>query len=114
MTVESLKQQVSLRDLEIRYRNIRLHNPKVETCSVRGCRNPRDSTLLGEDTCCAYHRLLFDFWSCEVMDGDKLYYYLENQRARRLAFTKWRNRVGKEECDKIVLQMANEGINWEC
>ena len=107
---------VTLEDLDIRYKNIRKDNPRVKQCSVRGCKNPRDSTpLLGEDTCCAYHRLLFDFWvASEAMDFDKFYHYLENQKGRRRAFTNWRNRIGKKQCDKIVLQLANEGINWEC
>lgn len=58
-------QKITLEDLEIRYRNIRKQNPRVRQCSVSGCKNPRDRVplpiFLGEDTCCAYHRLLFDF-----------------------------------------------------
>lgn len=112
---KELKRKVTLEDFKIRYRNIRKQNPKVKECTVRGCHNPRDSTpLLGEDTSCAYHRLLFDFWSGEVMDNDKLFHYLESQKGRRRAFTNWRNRTGKEGLDKIVLRMAQEGINWEC
>ena len=106
---------ITLEDLEIRYANIRKVNARVRQCTVTGCSNPRDATeYLGEDTSCAYHRLLFDFWSCEAMEGDKFHYYLGNQRARRGAFTRWRNRLGKEACDKIVLRLAQEGINWAC
>lgn len=106
---------ITLEDLEVRYKNIREVNPKVKQCSIVGCNNPRDATeYLGEDTSCSYHRLLFDFWSCEVMDNDKFHYYLKNQRARRSAFTRWRNKIGKETCDKIVLKLAQEGINWIC
>jgi len=105
---------VTFADFEIRYKNILESNPKIKKCSIKGCNNPVDTTMIGEDTSCAYHRLLFDFWSYEVMDSDKFFYYLENQRARRSAFTRWRNKIGKEECDKIVLKLAQEGINWQC
>ena len=106
---------VTLEDFEIRYHNIRGNNPNVKKCSVKGCSNPRDSTEeLGEDTSCAYHRLLSDYWSCEVMDVDKFYYYLENQKEKRSAFTRWCNKIGKEACDRIVLEMSQEMINWVC
>lgn len=107
--------KVTLKDLEIRYENIRKQNPKVKKCSQRGCNNPRDSTpLLGEDTCCAYHRLLFDFWSSDVMNPDDFYHYFESQKGRRRAFTNWLNRIGKEKADEIVLRLAQYRINWEC
>ncbi len=110
-----MSRAVTFKDFQIRYRNIRKQNPKVKTCSVRGCKNPRDSTpYLGEDTSCAYHRLLFDYWACEVMNPEDLWHYLESQKGRRRAFTNWRNRMGKADLDKIVLRMAQEGINWEC
>lgn len=106
---------VTLEDFEIRYKNIRESNPKVKKCTVKGCPNPRDSTpYLGEDTCCAYHRLLFDFWSGTIRDFTKAMHYLESQKGRRRAFTNFMNRFEKSECDKIVLRMAQEGINWEC
>ena len=106
---------VTLEDLEIRYKNIREANPRVRQCTVTGCSNPIDATeYLGEDTSCAYHRLFFDFWSYECMDMDKLHYYMENQRSRRGAYTRWRNKLGKETCDSIVLRLAQEGINWIC
>jgi len=107
--------KVTFEDFEIRYQNIRQVNPKVKQCSVSGCRNPRDSTeYLGEDTSCAYHRLLFDFWSADVMKHEKFHHYLISQKGRRRAFTNWLNKIGKAECDKIVLRMAQEGINWVC
>ncbi len=109
---------VTFVDFEKRYENIRKQNPKVKKCSVKGCKNPRDSTpLLGEDTTCAYHRLLFDYWIYEVI-GPKSGYseglMFMSRKGMRRAFTNWRNKTGKEECDKIVLQMAQDGINWEC
>lgn len=114
MSSEKAK-SVTLEDFKVRYRNIRKQNPKVKKCSVRGCPNPRDSTkFLGEDTSCAYHRLLWDFWSCDVMNPDKFHHYLQSQKGRRRAFTNWMNKTGKEECDRIVLRMAQEPINWEC
>jgi hypothetical protein len=109
-------QKVTLEDFEKRYQFIRETNKHVKTCSINGCSNPRDTTSLGEDSCCAYHRLLFDYWTYEVMgpDFDKLMNYMSNQRARRAAFTRWRNKLGKEQCDKIVLKLAQDGINWVC
>ncbi|TSA55985.1 hypothetical protein D4R42_04515 [bacterium] len=104
---------VTLADFEIRYANIRKHFP-TDKCSIRGCNNPQDVTTHGGgDSCCAYHRMLFDRWSYDL-EPDTLKYYLGNQRARRSAFTRWRNKLGKEMCDKIVLQMAQEAINWVC
>jgi len=106
---------ITLTDFEIRYKNILKQNPKIKKCSVKDCSNPRDSTpLLGKDTCCAYHRLLFDFWLYHVISTNKLQHYLECQKGRRRAHTNWMNKIGEDECTKIVLKMAQEGINWEC
>ena len=107
--------KVTLEDFEVRYQNIRKQNPKVKKCTVKGCPNPRDSTpFLGEDTSCAYHRLLFDFWASEIMDLDKLQHYLQSQKGRRRAFTNWMNKIGKAECDRIVWELSQDRINWEC
>ena len=107
--------KVTLEDVEVRYRNIRFRNPKVKKCSVSGCPNPRDSTpLLGEDTTCAYHRLLFDFWSCDIAPIRGHDVLVMSQKGRRQAFTHFLNRTGKETLDRIVLEMAQQGINWEC
>lgn len=109
------KSAITLEDFEIRYKNIRQARPKVRQCTVRGCNNPRDSTKhLGENTCCAYHRLLFDYWMSEVVELDKVEQYLKSQKGKRRAFTNWRNRTGEAMCDEIVLKMAKEPINWEC
>lgn len=107
---------VTLKDFEIHYQKILEENPKARQCSVRGCSNPQDVTILGWDTCCAYHRLLFDYWTYEVMsrDFDQVMKYIRNQRARRIAFTRWRNKIGKAECDRIVLGLAQDAINWTC
>jgi hypothetical protein len=111
---------ITLKDFETRYSNIRKQNPKVKKCSVKGCPNPRDSTeLLDGDTCCAYHRILFDIWACEydeVLRDLKNGWQkrITNQRARRWAFTRWRNQTGKETCDKLVLREAQSAINWVC
>ena len=102
---------ITLEDFEIRYRNIRKAKPKVKKCTIHGCSNPRDYTeYLGEDTCCAYHRLLFDFWSSDVQKD----ILSLSQKGRRRAFTNWMNKIGKVECDKIVLKMSQEPINWSC
>ncbi len=105
---------ITLEDFEIRYKKLREANPKFKKCSVVGCSNPRDITTHGEeDSSCAYHRLLFDAWLYSL-DHDKAMYYFENQRARRSAFTKWRNRHGEKVCDEFVLKLAQEAINWAC
>jgi len=107
--------KLTLADLEVRYQNIRKANPRVKKCTVKGCANPRDSTkFLGEDTCCAYHRLLFDFWSADVLTWEKVAHYWNSQKGRRRAFTNWLKKIGKEECDELVLKMASESINWMC
>jgi len=111
---EAEDRSINLEDFEIRYKNLREANPKFKKCSVVGCNNPRDITTHGgEDSSCAYHRLLFDAWSYGL-DHDKAMYYFENQRARRSAFTKWRNRHGEKVCDEFVLKLAQEAINWAC
>lgn len=114
MEVKLVKQKITLKDFEIRYKNILKKDSKRMRCTSQGCNNPVDITMLGEDTSCAYHRLLFDFWSCEVMNPDKFHHYMENQRARRSAFTRWQHKIGKEACRRIVLRMAGEPINWTC
>lgn len=105
---------VTLADLDIRYKNLREKHPDLPKCSVTGCDKPVDITELGQDTSCAYHRLLFDYWAFETLETGKLDYYLQNQKVRRAAFTRWRNRTGKVVCDRIVLMLAQEGINWMC
>jgi len=107
--------QIHLADLEARYKNIRENNPKAKKCSVRSCNNPRDYTeLLGEDTCCAYHRLLFDFWMSDIAPIRGHDVTVMSQKGRRTAFMYFLNRTRKEDLDKLVLKLANERINWEC
>ena len=107
--------ELTLEDFEVRYKNLKESHPDLPKCSVKGCNNPRDITEeMGVDSSCAYHRLLFDYWMSEVMENEDLWHYLKNQRSRRSAFTRWRNKTGKEGCDKIVLEMAQEPINWAC
>ena len=115
------RRKVTLRDFEIRYCNIRRDIPGVKKCSVKGCKNPRDFTeLLGPDTSCAYHRLLFDYWSADVVDLDERGNRLKprilemTRKGRRRAFTNWMNRTGRAELDNIVLKLAQDPINWEC
>ena len=101
---------LTLKDFEVRYKKIREANPKVKQCSVSGCRNPIDSTeLLGEDTCCAYHRLLFDFWFCDVRVRN-----YKKREAQAKAFENWLKRIGKNTQDELALKMAQEPINWKC
>jgi hypothetical protein len=107
---------ITLEDFEIRYQNLRKTSKrKLKQCTVAGCKNPRDLTpLSGYSNTCSYHRFLFDFWSCEVIHNEKLWYYMEHQKARRRAFSIWLKKMGKEKLDEIVLNMAQEPINWEC
>jgi hypothetical protein len=110
-----LAKRLTLKDFDIRYRKIRKQNPKVKTCSVHGCPNPRDFTpLAGEDTCCAYHRLLFDFWFCEIAKIRAHDVLKMSQKGRRRAFSNFLGRTGKETLDELVLKMAEEPVNWEC
>lgn len=107
--------KVSLKDLEIRYKNLKESYPEIKQCSIIGCKNPRDITeLLGKDTTCAYHRLLFDYWIMEIVNPDIFDKYFNNQKARRSAFTRWRNKMGDDSCNEIVLRLAQEPINWKC
>ena len=107
---------ITLKDLETRYANIRRRVPKIKNCSVANCKNPRDFTPMGgKETTCSYHRLLFDWWICDVVaDMGKMLHYFKSSKGRRRAFTNWRNKTGKEACDKIVLDLAQSGISWEC
>jgi len=111
---KAVNMSLTLADFEIRYKTLKEKYPDLPKCSVKGCNNPVDITEgLGQDSSCAYHRLLFDWWMGELTH-EKIMYYFRNQRARRAAFTRWRNKLGKEACDKIVLKMAQEPINWKC
>lgn len=107
--------KLSLKDFEVRYANIRKSDPKRLKCSVTGCPNPRDSTEhAGQNTSCAYHRLLFDFWIADVCSLEQNSHYLQCQKGRRRAFTNWRRKVGKKALDDLALMMAKEPINWVC
>ena len=105
--------ELTLADFEIRYSRLRAERPDLPVCSVEGCENPCDITMLGVDTTCAYHRLLFDYWSTEIRNP-KMSYYMKNQEARRASFARWLKYTGKEKCDRIALEMAREPINWMC
>lgn len=97
--------EVTLKDFDVRYKNILKENPGAPMCSFRGCKNPAD------DSACAYHRLLFDHWMYEVK-GMKIIDM--SKRGRRIAFSRWAKKLGKEACDLIVLEMAQYPINWVC
>ena len=102
---------ITLKDLEIRYKGIRKKSPDVPNCSYPKCPNPIDCVeTMGWDTSCAYHRLLFDEWLYNVIDGDIP--TLRNKKIRRKRFGEWVKKIGKKKADKIVLSMANDGINW--
>ena len=98
---------ITLDDLEERYTNIRKLFPDRPKCAFSKCNNPADM-----DTTCAYHRLLFDHWMYEVVGGSV--FVRMTQRGRRNAFTRWVHKLGPQTCDAIVLDMAQDAINWEC
>jgi hypothetical protein len=103
--------KITFEDFNIRYDNLRKHYPNIQKCCSKGCKNPVDVTPgLGPDTSCAYHRLLFDWWLYEVRDGE----VPENKAVRRSLFSRWCNKIGISECDRLVLIMAQDGINWAC
>ena len=113
---------VTLDDLEKRYENIKISFPKIKKCSVYGCKNPRDMVeMLTDCNTCAYHRLLFDWWSCDVYGGYLILLTRKDRRRkdrrrkdRRRLFSVWMRKTGKSKCDEIVLRMAEDKINWIC
>lgn len=105
---------ITLKDFDIRYKSILEEDSNRKRCSITGCSNPVDRTLIGEDTTCAYHRLLFDWWIYEVLTHKQFIHYLKSQKGRRRAFTNWRNKLSNKEQDGIVLKMAQDAINWIC
>lgn len=97
---------VTLADLDTRYQNILKEFPDIERCSFGKCNNPVDG-----DTTCAYHRLLFDHWMYEIKGRGIMQM---SSMGRRIAFSRWVNKTGKDVCDAIVLDMAQYDINWVC
>jgi len=93
---------------------LRVHSllkAKPPECSYRDCNIPIDHTTLGWDTSCPYHRLLFDYWLYEIAYHPVTLY---SKRGRRIAFSRWVNKIGKKECDKIVDELSKNPINWKC
>lgn len=89
-----------------------LRDTKLPRCGYKGCNLPIDYTEgIGFDTSCPYHRLLFDWWLYNVANHPISLY---SKRGRRIAFSKWINRIGKNQCDKIVDDMSKTPINWKC
>lgn len=93
---------------------IRVHSllkSKPPVCGYKDCNLPVDHTALGWDTSCPYHRLLFDWWLYNFANHPPSLY---SKRGKRIAFTRWVNKTGKKECDKIVNDMSKDAINWKC
>ena len=106
-----LEKKYLINDLiKIRVHSLLKANPPIST--YHDCNLPLDNTMLGWDTSCPYHRLLFDHWLYEIVGPDINSY--KTRQGKRSAFTQWVNRTGKEECDRIVDEMSNVPINWEC
>ena len=106
--------KITLKDLDIRYKGIRAKSKdKVPNCSFKRCTNPIDYTEgMGWDTTCSYHRLLFDYWLYNVIEGNTE--ILKNRNNSRKMFNEWVKQIGKNKADKIVVKMVNDGIIWEC
>ena len=104
-----LEKKYLINDLiKIRVHSLLKANPYE--CTYHDCNLPLDNTMLGWDTSCPYHRLLFDHWLYEVTDINSY----KTTQGKRSAFTQWVNQTGKEECDKIVDEMSKVPINWKC
>lgn len=114
MSLQEKHQSVTLKDLDIRYANIRKQFPEIENCSVKDCVNPVDITEgMGKDTTCSYHRMLFDHWIYEVV-VNPLKIATMPKEERRSQFENFLSKLGKAKCDEIVLHMIQEPINWMC
>jgi hypothetical protein len=113
MTMKKKSEKVTLKDLDVRCANILRDFPDIPRCSFAGCDKPVDGTEgMGWDTSCPYHRLLFDWWLYNVIEGDMV--ILKSERLRRSMFAKWVQATGEKDCNKIVLKMAKDPINWSC
>ena len=108
---------LTLEDLEIRYKSLREKNPQMPNCSFKGCVNPLDWTgRMGWDTSCSYHRLLHDYFLYEV-DETKHHYNTPGGLSvgeYREMFRAWVKKTGKKRCDKIVVKMMSDVLNWAC
>lgn len=101
---------VTFAEFESKYKKIR--QAKAPNCTFKGCKNPIDYTDgLGWDTSCFYHRLLFDWWLYNV--GDNRARSLDT-KIRRDAFYSWVEKCGKLACDRMVLEFAQDPLNWAC
>jgi len=81
--------------------------PDIKKCKM--CDNPVDITMLGFDTCCPYHRMLFDSYFYNAMDefgGD-----IEKVREE---FDKWNKTLSGEQRNNIVAEMGKSSLNWMC
>lgn len=110
------KRTITMEDLQKRVENLKKIKD-VPKCKVKECENPVDGTEAGGwDTCCPYHRLLWDFWLYEIAEN-----LVRQEWAGQIthdqvvaAHDAWVAEIGKEEADAIVLDMANDPINWVC
>ena len=106
---ETEEKRMTLEDLEIRCKGLR--KAGAPDCTFEGCKNPIDHTEgMGWDTSCPYHRLLFDYWFYKI----KICLIEPDKEKRRKEFYDWTIKTGKEKCDSLVLDMANDFINWKC
>ena len=82
-------------------------NPKDPKCKM--CDNNVDRTMLGVDTLCPYHRMLWDSFMYEALGK-----YGDDIEKVREEFAKWNKTLSKKERDKIVIEMTKDPLNWAC
>lgn len=95
-----------LEALENRSKFLKEKYPDDPICKM--CSNPVDRTMMGIETVCPYHRMLWDSFMYEAMDK-----YRDIEKVRE-EFMKWNKTLSDEERDNIVISMARSPINWEC
>ena len=84
---------------------------KLRKCRWTGCKNKVIVDMLGQGYFCRYHKLLGeDFWyeryAERQANGE-----LSEKEVQRLIEDEC-NKLGKEACDKIVIEGAKDSINW--
>lgn len=82
-------------------------------CSVDGCDDLCDVTKMGVDSSCPYHRLLFDHWMYKIA-MNQFPHVMKDRKQRRQMFGDWMDKMGREACDGIVVDMAKDNVNWMC
>lgn len=94
-----------LEAFEERNKILRKELPNLPDCKIEGCNNPVDVTMMGQDTCCIYHRMLWDYYMYPRVDT-------MNVEDIRKGFFEWLQETPKDELDKCAIYMGNDKLNW--